>query len=49
VVAYQDMYIELGNALMKRELWDRALECFATINEEDSVGILNFQRVPLIV
>lgn len=38
------MYIELGNALMKRELWDRALECFATINEEDSVGFSNLRE-----
>jgi general transcription factor 3C polypeptide 3 (transcription factor C subunit 4) len=37
VVANQEMFIELGEALMKRELWEKALDCFAPINEEESV------------
>jgi hypothetical protein len=32
------MFVELGQALMKRELWERALDCFASINEEDAVS-----------
>lgn len=32
------MFIELGEALMKRELWEKALDCFAPINEEESVS-----------
>jgi hypothetical protein len=32
------MFVELGQALMKRELWDKALDCFASINEEDAVS-----------
>ena len=35
---HQDMFVELGQALMKRELWDKALDCFASINEEDAVS-----------
>ena len=38
VVTHQDMFVELGQALMKRELWDKALDCFASINEEDAVS-----------
>lgn len=37
VVAHQESFIELGEALMKRELWERALDCFAPINEEEQV------------
>jgi hypothetical protein len=33
------MFVELGEALMKRELWERALDCFASINEEDAVSV----------
>jgi hypothetical protein len=32
------MFVELGQALMKRELWEKALDCFASINEEDAVS-----------
>ena len=38
MVMHQDMFVELGQALMKRELWDKALDCFASINEEDAVS-----------
>jgi general transcription factor 3C polypeptide 3 (transcription factor C subunit 4) len=48
VVDHQDMFVELGQALMKRELWDRALDCFASINEEDSVSYSPTFSVPLL-
>lgn len=38
VVAHQEMFIELGEALMTRDLYERALDCFAPINEEESVS-----------
>jgi hypothetical protein len=34
------MFVELGQALMKRELWEKALDCFASINEEDAVSLV---------
>lgn len=39
VRANKEMFIELGEALMKRELWGKALDCFAPINEEESVSV----------
>ena len=39
VRANKEMFIELGEALMKRELWEKALDCFAPINEEESVSV----------
>lgn len=44
VVAHQDMFVELGEALMKRELWERALDCFASINEEDAASRFSIVR-----
>lgn len=37
VVEHQALFIELGDALMKRELWEKALECYASIQECDDV------------
>jgi uncharacterized protein HemY len=38
VMAYQEMFVELGQTLMKRELWEKALECFTPLNHEESVS-----------
>jgi general transcription factor 3C polypeptide 3 (transcription factor C subunit 4) len=44
VEAYKDMFIELGNALMIREQWETALECFGKIQESDDVSVLSLHR-----
>nr|XP_019047149.1 hypothetical protein I302_03756 [Kwoniella bestiolae CBS 10118]OCF26079.1 hypothetical protein I302_03756 [Kwoniella bestiolae CBS 10118] len=33
VLTYHPLFVELGEALMKRELWDKALDCYASIQE----------------
>ncbi|WWC86899.1 uncharacterized protein L201_001778 [Kwoniella dendrophila CBS 6074] len=33
VLQYHPLFVELGDALMKRELWDKALDCYASIQE----------------
>ncbi|OCF58798.1 hypothetical protein L486_03288 [Kwoniella mangroviensis CBS 10435] len=33
VLAYHALFVELGEALMKCELWDKALDCYASIQE----------------
>lgn len=38
VAAYQEMYVELGQTLMKRELWEKALLCYADLNQEETVS-----------
>lgn len=43
VEAYKDMFIELGNALMVREQWETALECFGKIQESDDVSDLSLR------
>lgn len=40
VATYHAIFIELGNALMKRELWQDALDCFAAVQESDDVRFI---------
>ncbi|ORX38805.1 hypothetical protein BD324DRAFT_655212, partial [Kockovaella imperatae] len=37
VVQYSDLFMDLGNAMIKREMWEKALECFATIQECETI------------
>ena len=38
VIQYQSLFSELGEALLKREMWEKALDCFAVIQECDGVS-----------
>ena len=38
VMQYHNLFLELGNALLKREMWERALDCLAVIQECDGVS-----------
>ena len=44
VVEHQALLVELGNALMARELWAKALNCFACINECDDVSLGSWRK-----
>ncbi|WRT64759.1 uncharacterized protein IL334_001693 [Kwoniella shivajii] len=37
VLQYHRLFLELGGALMKRELWEKALDCYASIQESDEL------------
>ena len=37
VIQHQAYFLELGNGLIKREMWEKALDCFAAIQECDGV------------
>ncbi|OCF32590.1 hypothetical protein I317_00359 [Kwoniella heveanensis CBS 569] len=37
VLQYSSLFIELGDALMKREMWEKALECYAAIQECEEI------------
>lgn len=36
---YHDLFLEIGNALLKREMWEKALDCLAVIQECDGVSV----------
>lgn len=37
MIQYQSFFLEIGNALLKREMWEKALDCFAAIQECERV------------
>jgi hypothetical protein len=39
VESYHVMFRELGDMLLKREKWDRALECLEAVNACEQVGV----------
>jgi hypothetical protein len=41
---YKAMFVKLGNALMGREQWDKALECFAKLQESEAVSLAHLSR-----
>jgi general transcription factor 3C polypeptide 3 (transcription factor C subunit 4) len=38
VMQYQSLFLEIGEALLKRDMWEKALDCFAAIQECEGVG-----------
>ena len=39
VMQYQSLFLELGNALIKRDMWEKALDCFAVMQECEGVRV----------
>ncbi|WVQ98069.1 hypothetical protein IAU59_005191 [Kwoniella sp. CBS 9459] len=37
VLQYSSLFLELGDALMKREMWERALDCYAPIQDCEEI------------
>jgi hypothetical protein len=44
---YHDLFLEIGNALLKREMWEKALDCLAVIQECEGVSKIVLSRIDL--